>query len=140
MDVNKAIDDLNRLVSGTLMESLQIRFVEFSNESLVAEMPVNKNTVQPYGFLHGGATMALAESVGGALSLLSLEDKSLIAVGVEINANHLLPVMNGPVRATAGFLRKGNSIHVIDIRVTDPSERLVSICRLTNKIVKKEDL
>lgn len=122
------------------MESLQIRFVDFSQEILTAEMPVNQNTIQPYGFLHGGATMALAESVGGALSLLSLEDKTLIAVGVEINANHLLPVLNGNVKATASFLRKGNSIHVIDIRVTDISGRLISVCRLTNKIVKKEEL
>lgn len=122
------------------MEALQIRFIEFSNESLTAEMPVNQNTIQPYGFLHGGATMALAESVGGALSLLSLEDSSEIAVGVEINANHLLPVMKGNVKACASFLRKGKTIHVVDIRVTDASERLVSVCRLTNKILKKEEL
>ena len=140
MDFYNTVEDLNKSVKGTLMESLRIRFLEFSNESLTAEMPVNRNTIQPYGFLHGGATMALAESVGGALSLLSLEDKTFIAVGVEINANHLLPVMNGSVTATASFLRKGNSIHVVDIRVTDISGRLISVCRLTNKIVKKEEL
>jgi 1,4-dihydroxy-2-naphthoyl-CoA hydrolase len=140
MDFYNTVEDLNKSAKGTLMESLRIRFLEFSNESLTAEMPVNSHTIQPYGFLHGGATMALAESVGGALSLLSLEDKTLIAVGVEINANHLLPVMNGSVKATASFLRKGNSIHVVDIRVTDISGRLISVCRLTNKIVKKEEL
>ena len=70
-----SIEDLNKSTKDTLMEALQIRFVEYNNESLIAEMPVNENTVQPYGFLHGGATMALAESVGGALSLFSLEDK-----------------------------------------------------------------
>lgn len=140
MNLYNTVQDLNNSVKGTLMESLQIRFVDFSQEILTAEMPVNQNTIQPYGFLHGGATMALAESVGGALSLLSLEDKTLIAVGVEINANHLLPVLNGNVKATASFLRKGNSIHVIDIRVTDISGRLISVCRLTNKIVKKEEL
>ena len=74
------------------------------------------------------------------MSIISLEDKSLIAVGVEINANHLLPVKNGRVKATASFLRKGNSIHVLDIRVTDSEGRLISVCRLTNKIVKKEEL
>jgi 1,4-dihydroxy-2-naphthoyl-CoA hydrolase len=140
MNLYNTVQDLNNSVEGTLMESLQIRFLDFTHEILTAEMPVNKSTIQPYGFLHGGATMALAESVGGALSLLSLEDKTLIAVGVEINANHLLPVLNGNVKATASFLRKGNSIHVIDIRVTDISGRLVSVCRLTNKIVKKEEL
>jgi len=135
-----SIEDLNKSTKGTLMEALQIIFLEYSNECLIAEMPVNENTVQPYGFLHGGATMALAESVGGALSLFSLDDKSLIAVGVEINANHLLPVRTGKVKATASFLRKGNSIHVLDIRVTDDSDRLISVCRLTNKILKKEEL
>lgn len=134
------IDHLNRSARGTLMEALQIRFLDYNGECLTAEMPINNNTVQPYGFLHGGATMALAESVGGALSLIALEDKSQIAVGVEINANHLLPAKNGSVKATASFLRKGNSIHVIDIRVTDTREQLISICRLTNKIVKKEEL
>ncbi len=140
MSYKTTIDDLNKLTKHTLMEVLQIRFIELSNESLTAEMPVNQNTIQPYGFLHGGATMALAESVGGALSLLSLEDISEMAVGVEINANHLLPVMKGKVKACASFLRKGKSIHVVDIRVTDSAGRLVSVCRLTNKIMKKEAL
>jgi uncharacterized protein (TIGR00369 family) len=122
------------------MESLEIRFTRFANGSLTAEMPVNSKTVQPYGFLHGGATMALAESAGGALSLLSIDNSIFIAVGIEINANHLLPVMEGKVTATATFLHKGNSIHVLDIQVTDDSERLISVCRLTNKILKRDQL
>jgi 1,4-dihydroxy-2-naphthoyl-CoA hydrolase len=140
MNSFNSIEDLNQTIKGTLMEALQIRFLDYSNGCLTAEMPVSKNTIQPYGFLHGGATLALAESVGGALSLLSLEDKNLIAVGVEINANHLLPVKIGSVKAIASFLRKGSSIHVVDIRVMDGSGQLISICRLTNKIVKKEEL
>ena len=140
MNYKNTVESLNKSAKGTLMEALQIRFIDFVNERLTAEMPVSKSTIQPYGFLHGGATMALAESVGGALSVLSLDDKSLIAVGIEINANHLLPVMDGKVKATASFLRKGNSIHVLDIRVTDNSDRLISVCRLTNKILKKEEL
>ena len=140
MNFYNSVEDLNQSVKGTLMEALQINFLNFSGDCLIAEMPITKNTIQPYGFLHGGATLALAESVGGAMSIISLEDKSLIAVGVEINANHLLPVKNGHVKATASFLRKGNSIHVLDIRVTDSEGRLISVCRLTNKIVKKEEL
>ena len=140
MNFYNSVEDLNQSVKGTLMEALQINFLNFSGDCLIAEMPITKNTIQPYGFLHGGATLALAESVGGAMSIISLEDKSLIAVGVEINANHLLPVKNGRVKATASFLRKGNSIHVLDIRVTDSEGRLISVCRLTNKIVKKEEL
>lgn len=140
MNDKTTFDDLSKLTQQTLMEALQITFTEFTNEILTAEMPVNTNTIQPYGFLHGGATMALAESVGGALSLLALEDNSQIAVGVEINGNHLLSVKEGKIKASASFLRKGKSIHVIDIRITDSAQRLISVCRLTNKILKKEEL
>jgi len=139
MDLD-TIEKLNKSSVGTLMESLQIRFTKYTTDCLVAEMPVNKKTIQPYGFLHGGATMALAESVGGALSLLSIDSTSFIAVGIEINANHLLPVMAGKVTATARFLHKGNSIHVIDIQVTNDLEKLISVCRLTNKILKRDQL
>ena len=140
MNVLDTIEKLNQSSVGTLLESLQIRFIHYSNDCLIAEMPVYSNTIQPYGFLHGGATMALAESIGGALSLLSVDISTFIAVGIEINANHLLPVMEGKVTATAKFLHKGNTIHVLDIRITDGAERLISICRLTNKILKREQL
>jgi 1,4-dihydroxy-2-naphthoyl-CoA hydrolase len=134
------IEKLNQSSAGTLLESLQIRFIQYGDDSLSAEMPVNNNTIQPYGFLHGGATMALSESVGGALSLLSIDSSDYIAVGVEINGNHLLPVMDGKVIAHAKFLHKGNSIHVLDIKVTDSLGRLISVGRLTNKILKRGQL
>lgn len=140
MNLLDTIDKLNQSSVGTLLESLQIRFVQYGDECLTAEMPVNNCTIQPYGFLHGGATLALAESVGGALSLLSIDSSTYIAVGIEINANHLLPVMEGKVLAVAKFFHKGNSIHVLDIKVFDSSDRLISVCRLTNKILKKGQL
>ena len=134
------VEKLNQASAGTLMESLHIRFVRFADDCLVADMPVNSSSIQPYGFLHGGATVALAESVGGALSLLSIDGSIFIAVGIEINANHLLPAKEGKVTAKAMFLHKGNSIHVVDIRVTDDAGKLISVCRLTNKILKKGEL
>jgi 1,4-dihydroxy-2-naphthoyl-CoA hydrolase len=137
MKLYSTIEDLNKSSAGTLMECLQIRYTDYSGDSLTAEMPVNKNTIQPYGFLHGGATMALAETVGGALSFLTIDNDSYIAVGLEINANHLHSVMNGKVTAKASFLHKGNTTHVLDIRVHDSDNRLISVCRLTNKILKK---
>jgi 1,4-dihydroxy-2-naphthoyl-CoA hydrolase len=137
MKMHDTLDELNKSSVGTLMESLQIRYVDFTGESLTAEMPVNKNTIQPFGFLHGGATMALAETVGGALSFITIDNSAYIAVGLEINANHLHSVMEGKVLATATFLHKGNSTHVLDIRVHDLAHRLISVCRLTNKILKK---
>ena len=119
------------------METLQIQYTEFAEECLTAEMPVNSKTFQPYKTLHGGATVALAESVGSALSFLSIDNSKNIAVGIEINANHLRQVKEGKVTATAKFLFKGDSIHVVDIQIHDESKRLVAVCRLTNKILKK---
>jgi len=132
-----SLEDINSLVEGTLMETLQIQYTEFAEESLSAEMPVNSATFQPYKTLHGGATVALAESVGSALSFLSIDNSKNIAVGIEINANHLRQVKEGKVTATAKFLFKGDSIHVVDIQITDDSKRLVAVCRLTNKILKR---
>jgi 1,4-dihydroxy-2-naphthoyl-CoA hydrolase len=137
MKVYNTLDDINSLVKGTLMETLQIQYTEFENEYLTAEMPVNSATHQPYKTLHGGATVALAESVGSALSFLCVDNSKNIAVGVEINANHLRQVKDGKVKATARFLFKGDSIHVIDIQIQDEQKRLIAVCRLTNKILKK---
>jgi 1,4-dihydroxy-2-naphthoyl-CoA hydrolase len=130
---------MNKLSAGTLMERLQIKFTDYSNECLTAEMPVNQYTIQPYGTLHGGATVALAESVGSALSLLSVNPVESIAVGVEVNANHLRPVKSGKITAVATFIHKGNSIHVVDIRISDDMGQLIAVCRITNKILKKEE-
>lgn len=138
MKLYNTIEDMNKSSAGTLMERLHIRYTDYTGDSLTAEMPVGPATIQPYGFLHGGATMALAETVGGALSFLNIDNQSYIAVGIEINANHLHSVMNGKVVAKATFFHKGNTTHVLDIRVHDSSDRLISVCRLTNKILKKQ--
>ena len=138
MNLSERIAHLNEKSQGTLMGCLNISFVKYSEGCLTAEMPVNINTIQPFGILHGGATMALVESVGGALSFLEIDSKLEVPVGIEVNGNHLKSVKEGKVTAVARFLRKGNSIHVIDVRVTDDFENLISVGRITNKIIKRE--
>ena len=130
------IDELNSLCSGTLMEHLNIVYTEIGEDYLCARMPVNNTTWQPMKILHGGATMALVESVGSALSLVLLEDSGYTAKGMEINANHILSVQNGFVYAKAKIIHKGIRSHVIEIIVTNEQDKLVCVSRLTNMIVK----
>ena len=130
------IEELNALCPGTLMEHLNIVYTEIGEDYLCASMPVNKATWQPMKILHGGATMALIESVGSALSLVLLDDSGYTAKGMEINANHILSVKNGLVFAKAKIIHKGIRSHVIEIIVTNEQDKVVSVSRLTNMIVK----
>jgi uncharacterized protein (TIGR00369 family) len=130
------IEELNSLCPGTLMEHLNIVYTEIGDDYLCASMPVNETTWQPMKILHGGATMALIESVGSALSLVLLDDSGYTAKGMEINANHILSVKEGLVFAKAKIIHKGIRSHVIEIIVTDEQDKIVSVSRLTNMIVK----
>lgn len=130
------IEELNSLCPGTLMEHLNIVYTEIGEDYLCASMPVNKTTWQPMKILHGGATMALIESVGSALSLVLLEDSGYTAKGMEINANHILSVNDGLVYARARIIHKGTRSHVIEIIVTNEQDKIVTVSRLTNMIVK----
>jgi uncharacterized protein (TIGR00369 family) len=130
------LEKLNSLCTGTLMEHLNIVYTTIGEDYLCARMPVNKTTWQPMKILHGGATMALIESVGSALSLLLLEDTGYTAKGMEINANHILSVKQGFVYAKAKVIHQGKRSHVIEIIVTDEQEKIVTVSRLTNMIVK----
>ena len=130
------IEELNSLCPGTLMEHLNIVYTEIGEDYLCASMPVNETTWQPMKILHGGATMALIESVGSALSLVLLDDSGYTAKGMEINANHILSVKEGLVFAKAKIIHKGIRSHVIEIIVTDEQDKIVCVSRLTNMIVK----
>jgi 1,4-dihydroxy-2-naphthoyl-CoA hydrolase len=130
------IEELNSLCPGTLMEHLNIVYTEIGEDYLCASMPVNKTTWQPMRILHGGATMALIESVGSALSLVLLEDDNHTVKGMEINANHILSVKSGFVFAKARVIHKGKRSHVIEIVVTNEQDKIVTVSRLTNMIVK----
>lgn len=121
----------NSIRKNTLLETLDIEIIDYGKDFLIARMPVNEKVHQPDGVLHGGATVALAESVGSFASHIFLDTESLFVRGLEITANHLRSVKDGYVYAKATFLHKGRTTQLLDIRVTDDDDNLVSICRLS---------
>lgn len=121
----------NAICKNTLMETLEIEMVDYGENFIVARMPVTSKVHQPDGVLHGGATAALAESVGSFASHVFTDIDKYFVRGLEITANHLKSVRSGYVYAKATFLHKGRTTQLLDIRVTDEADNLISICRLS---------
>jgi uncharacterized protein (TIGR00369 family) len=121
----------NEVSKNTLMETLDIEMVDYGEDFLVARMPVTSKVHQPDGVLHGGATAALAESVGSFASHIFTDLEQYFVRGLEITANHLKSVKEGYVYAKATFLHKGRTTQLLDIRVTDEQDNLISVCRLS---------
>lgn len=132
------LDALNRMAADTLVEQLDIRFTEVGEDYVVATMPVDKRTHQPFGLLHGGATAALAETLGSMGANYCLDQASEYAVGLEINANHLRSVRSGRVTGTARPVHIGRRTQVWETRVEDEAARLVCVSRLTLAVVPRE--
>ncbi|HLV15454.1 MAG TPA: PaaI family thioesterase [Xanthomarina sp.] len=128
----------NAASKNTLMETLNIEMVDYGEDFLVARMPVNSRVYQPDGVLHGGATAALAESVGSFASHIFIDTENNFVRGLEITANHLKSVTEGYVYARATFLHKGRTTQLLDIRVTDDNDNLISICRLSTISLPKK--
>lgn len=128
---------LNSLSADTMAAVLNIRFTEIGTNILKATMPVNSNTKQPYGLLHGGASAALAETIGSVAASLCIDKERQICVGLEINCNHIRGKSDGEVTAVAAPLHIGASTHVWDIKIYDERERLICVSRLTMAILKK---
>lgn len=128
---------LNEMGRGNLAEHLGIEFTAIDDDSLSARMPVDRRTCQPAGLLHGGASVALAETLGSFAGSLVLTDPSATVVGLEINANHVRGVRDGWVTGTARPLHLGRSTQVWEIRITDEAQQLVCISRLTVAVVVK---
>ena len=125
---------LNALSPGTAIEALGIVFTAIGADHLVATMPVDARTLQPYGLLHGGASVLLAETLGSSAGNLCVGEGE-VCVGIEINANHLRGVRAGLVTGTARPLHLGRSTQVWEIRIEDPRGRLASVSRLTLAVV-----
>lgn len=125
---------LNALSKGTAIEALGIAFTAIGDDHLVATMPVDERSRQPYGLLHGGASVLLAETLGSSAGNMCVGEGE-VCVGLEINANHLRAVREGPVTGTARALHLGRSTQVWEIRIEDPRGRLACISRLTLAVV-----
>jgi 1,4-dihydroxy-2-naphthoyl-CoA hydrolase len=133
------ITDLRSLAPAAMSNHLGMEWVELGPDFLIMKMPVDERTKQPYGLLHGGASCALAETVGSFGSHLIIDPAEFICVGLEINANHIRSVSSGFVIATAIPLHTGSTTHVWDIKINDENDKLISVCRLTVAILKKKN-
>lgn len=134
---NFTLEQLNQSSKQTMMEHLGIEYTEIGDEYIKARMPVDQRTKQPAGLLHGGASVALAESLGSVASYLCVDAQKYDCVGVEINANHLRSMRQGFVEGTVRPLRLGKRIQVWEIKIHDQQERLVCVSRLTIAVIKK---
>ena len=136
-DKEKILQYCNQVSKNTLMQTLNIEYTDAGEDFLVATMPVNSSVHQPMGLLHGGASVALAESVGSAASMLFVNSELSEIRGIEISANHLKAKRDGMVTATARIVHKGRSIHLWEIRIVDERDSLISLCKLTNMVLPR---
>jgi len=129
---------LNQTQKNTLLETLDIQFTEVGDDYLVAKMPVNERVYQPDGILHGGATFALAETVGSVASVVFAKAQNVQVRGIEMSGNHLRSVKKGNVYAKAQAIHLGRTTQIWEIRVTDEEEKLVSLIKLTTLSLPKK--
>jgi uncharacterized protein (TIGR00369 family) len=134
----KILNICNETCKGTLMETLDITYTDVGENYLTAKMPVTPKVFQPDGVLHGGATVALAESVGSAASYIFLNGEKVVVRGLEISANHVKSVSEGFVFAKAVIVHKGRTTQLWEIKVTDANDNLISLCKLTTIALAKK--
>ncbi|MBI5272607.1 MAG: hotdog fold thioesterase [Chlamydiia bacterium] len=130
--------ELNSRAKNTLSEHLGISFTDVGQDSLTATMPVDVRTVQPMGLLHGGASCALAETVGSAAANYCIDQTQKVCVGLDININHLAPVRSGFVTAIAKPLHLGKTTQVWEIELFNDQKRRIAVSRLTLAILEKK--
>lgn len=128
---------INQMSERTLAANLGIEFTEVGADFICARMPVDSRTLQPFGLLHGGASIALAETMGSVASTALIDLSTQAAVGLDINGNHLRTVQDGFVFGTVRPLHIGRRTHVWEIRIEDEEGRLVNISRLTMMIIQR---
>ena len=135
---DKILKVCNKSSKNTLMQTLDIEYVDIGENFLVGKMPVTPKVHQPDGVLHGGAMVALAESVGSMASYIFLDAKKFFVRGIEISANHIKSMKEGEVFAKATLLHKGKTTQLWDIKLTDVEDNLISICKLTTIALPKK--
>lgn len=142
MDENRKKEILHELNhwGETLATTLGIIFTDVDDDSLTATMPVMPKVHQPYGILHGGASVALAETLGSCLSVLHIDREHFAPVGTNINSNHLRAKKDGIVTGKATFIRKGLTMHVSQIEIRDENGHLINHTTMTNNIIPHSKL
>ena len=135
MDKSSLLKKINERNRGTLMQTLKIQFTDVGDDFLIARMPVTAAVHQPDGVLHGGATAALAETVGSSAAAVFCNQEGYMLRGIDISAKHIRGVRTGYVYAKAMPLHKGKTMQVWSIEITDDEQRLVSSCSLTTIVL-----
>ena len=138
MDTIAILKAFNEHSKGTLMETLDIEYVALGDDFLTAKMPVNSKVHQPYGQLHGGATAALAESVGSAASNFFIDSKNQFINGIQLSINHIKSKREGVVFATARNIHKGRTTHLWEVTIVDENDDLISVAKMTNIVLTKK--
>ncbi len=133
------VEELNEVCRNTLIEHLEIRFTDFGADFITAQMPVNSKKHQPTGVLHGGASLALAETVGSAGSFLLVNPSKYNVFGMQVSANHVATISSGLLIAKAEINHLGRKTHVWDVKITDENNKLISVARVTNIITEKQE-
>jgi len=131
------IDEINRICKGTFMDLLNIKFTAYSETHVEADMKITPELYQPTGSVHGGALIALAESVGSAGSFLLVDPEQFQVYGSVVNSQHLVPAREGTLHAVARIVAKADFKHVWDVEIKDDSGQLISISRVTNSVKPK---
>ena len=130
-----SLERLNGWSANTMMETLGILITEVGDDWLRGTMPVDHRTHQPYGLLHGGASVVLAETLGSSAAMLTLDPTQEVAVGLDINANHVRGVRSGVVTGTARMVHIGRTTQVWEIRIETDAGELVCISRITMAVI-----
>lgn len=139
-DLKKRVEKFLNTSKKHMGDALDITFTSFKSDEIKATMPVNENSIQPFGFLHGGASVSLAETLASIGAWLSIEDESKTAMGVEINANHIRSVKKGGVvNGIAKPVQKGQRIQVWEVKIFNEGEKLVCVSRCTLAIVNSSN-
>jgi 1,4-dihydroxy-2-naphthoyl-CoA hydrolase len=138
MDKQKAIEQINIFGKNTMMDSLGIKITDFGDGYISGKMPVDERTIQPFGLLHGGASAALAETLGSIAGGMKVDHEGKTVVGIEINCNHLRSARSGWVHGIAKPIKLGKKIQVWNIEIKNDNDDLVAVSRLTLAVIDKK--
>lgn len=132
------IKDINRICENSFIAYMGIEFLSYGEDFVEARMPVDENKLQPMGLLHGGASLALAETVASAGSIFLVDETKFDVLGLQVTGNHISTLSSGDVIARAELVHKGNSTHVWDVKIQSDDSKLISVARVTNIIIEKK--
>jgi 1,4-dihydroxy-2-naphthoyl-CoA hydrolase len=132
------VDEINKICRNTFVEYMGIEFLDFGENFVVARMSIDSNKLQPMGLLHGGVSLALAETVGSGGSLLLVDNTVYSVLGLQVTGNHIASVSEGLLIARGEIIHKGQLTHIWDVKISTGDGKLISVARVTNIIIEKK--